>query len=84
MHTGDDLHQAMSRDDLAAFVDQLARSYMEDPQSWENSTIDQFLEALSGWISDMDGYFKNLGMPVPASPSWELIAQMLSAATAYE
>jgi hypothetical protein len=51
---------------------------------WENSTLEDFLEALSAWTKDLDGYFENRGEQVPADPDWALIAKMLSAARVYE
>jgi len=42
------------------------------------------LEAASAWVTDMDGYFLNQGRPIPDSPSWALIATILSAALIYE
>lgn len=75
---------ATSRAELSAFIDQLADSYLESPERWENDTIDSFLRAWSAWLNDMDGYFLNQGQDVPESPSWQLIAQMLLAARVYE
>ncbi|BCW35138.1 hypothetical protein StoSoilA2_11940 [Arthrobacter sp. StoSoilA2] len=74
----------LSRQDLADFIDQFRLSLRQDPGSWENGDLESFLEALSAWTRDMDGYFANLGEPVPDVPSWRLIAQMLLAARVYE
>jgi hypothetical protein len=74
--------QVSSRDDLAVFVRELAVEATR--ADWENGRLDRFLEAMSSWIGDMDGWFRNRGEPIPASPDWRLIAQMLSAATVYE
>ena len=74
----------LSRQDLADFIDQFRDSLRRDPESWENNDLDSFLEALSAWTRDMDGYFTNRGEPVPDVPSWRLIAQMLLAARVYE
>ncbi|BCW08331.1 fumarylacetoacetate hydrolase family protein [Arthrobacter sp. NtRootA1] len=61
-----------------------ANSLRQEPGNWENSDLESFPEALSAWTRDMDGYFANLGEPVPDEPSWRLIAQMLLAARVYE
>jgi hypothetical protein len=73
-----------TREELAAFVALLAREAQQTPKDWENTDLPSFLEALSAWINDMDGYFINRGEQVPAQPSWRTLAQMLSAATVYE
>lgn len=74
----------LSRSELAGFLEQLADSLLEEPESWENVDLESFLRAWSAWLHDMDGFFANLGEPVPDSPSWQLIAQMLMAARIYE
>lgn len=74
----------LSRTELAGFLEQLADSFVEEPERWENDTIEGFLRGWSAWLTDMDGYFLNRGEPVPESPSWQLIAQMLLAARIYE
>ena len=74
----------MTRAELAGFIDQLADSFVEQPEVWENDTLERFLRAWSAWLGDMDGFFLNRGEDVPAEPSWQLIAQMLLAARVYE
>ena len=74
----------LSRQDLADFIDQFRDSLRQDPESWENKGLVSFLEALSAWTREMDGYFINRGEPVPDVPSWRLIAQMLLAARVNE
>lgn len=76
--------EQMTRANLSGFLEQLADSYIEQPEKWENNSIEDFLRAWSAWLTDMDGYFKNRGEEVPTEPSWQLIAQMLLAARIYE
>ncbi|HTF53530.1 MAG TPA: hypothetical protein VK735_39310 [Pseudonocardia sp.] len=75
---------SMSRTELTRFIDQLADSFVEESETWENDSLERFLRAWAVWLFEMDGYFKNIGQPVPESPSWQLIAQMLLAARVYE
>lgn len=76
--------QIKDRNDLVAFVRELAKDRESDPDSWEHDTIDHYLEALSAWVAEMDGYFKNQGLAVPVQPSWKLIGQILLASKYYE
>lgn len=39
--------QSMSREDLAAFVEQFANNLVEEPEDWENDNLERFLRALS-------------------------------------
>lgn len=73
-----------TREDLEAFLTELAESARTHPESIENIDLPTYLEAASGWVADMDGWFRNQGLPTPDQPSWTIIAQILSAATLYE
>ena len=73
-----------SREDFVAFVKALSKDFHDNPQSWENRNLEQFLEALGGWVEDMDGYYLNQNIPVPQQPSWTVVADMLMAAKMYE
>jgi hypothetical protein len=57
---------------------------IQNKGSWENSNLESYLEAMQAWIDDMDGYYKNRGTNVPVSNPWQLIADILHAATMYE
>lgn len=74
----------LTRAELVAFLSQLADSFVEEPERWQNNNLEDFLRAWSAWLEDMDGYFLNRSEPVPEEPSWRLIAQMLLAARVYE
>ena len=78
------LERIKSRQDLAAFVSLLSDDLFSNSQDWENVSLKDYLGAIAAWCEDMDGYFINLGLPVPQSPSWQTIAQILLAARSYE
>jgi hypothetical protein len=73
-----------TRDDLRVFLEKIADSLLEDPEAWENDTLERFLRAWAAWLGDMDGYFLNPCIPAPEAPSWQFIAQMILAARVYE
>jgi hypothetical protein len=84
MNLQDRLESISSRQDLRGFVDALKADLTENPDAWENDSLERFLGALAGWIGDMDGYFKNQGLKEPAEPDWQLVGRMLFAASIYE
>jgi hypothetical protein len=90
VHTGEamKLHEQVAQVDskqaLAEFVEALREDLQSNPAEWENATLDRFLGALASWIEDSDGYYINHSRPVPTSPSWRNIAEMLVAAKIYE
>ncbi|MGH2354454.1 MAG: DUF7660 family protein [Chloroflexota bacterium] len=73
-----------SREDFVSFVRALARSFDQEPDGWENRDLGAFLEAAAAWTEDMDGYFRNRGEPVPRTPSWRVLGEILTAARVYE
>ena len=72
------------REDFVAFVKALSKDLHDNPESWENDNLERFLEALSSWVEDMDGYYLNQGQSVPQQPDWKVVADMLMAAKMYE
>jgi hypothetical protein len=74
-----------SRQDFIAFVQALRRALQEEPDWWENPTLDRYLEALGRWTTDMDGFYHNiLGKPAPENPDWQMLGHILLAAATYE
>jgi hypothetical protein len=83
-----ELHETVanitSKTELAGFVRALRDDLRRAPEEWENGTLDRYLNALAGWIEDCDGYYENQGRPVPTTPTWRDVADMLIAAKMYE
>ncbi|MGV9425800.1 DUF7660 family protein [Streptomyces sp. NPDC003656] len=73
-----------SKEDLAALVRALRRSYAEGGDSWENADLPSFLDALAAWIDDSDGWYRNTGQEVPPNGDWAFFARALRAAAVYE
>ena len=82
------LHEHVShvqkKAELVEFIRALANDLASNRGRWENPTLDTYLAALSSWLEDSDGYYRNQGRPIPAEPSWRDIAEMLMAASMYE
>ena len=73
-----------SKEDLADFIDALKANFIANPSEWENSTVGQYLDAMSAWVRAMDSYYQNSGKAPVKSPSWALFADILAAAKIYE
>lgn len=78
------LEAIKNRQDLSEFLIEIADRVRSGSLEWENSDPVTYLEALSAWISDMDGYLQNRGEGVPANPTWQMIARIIVAASMYE
>jgi hypothetical protein len=83
MDVQSDIEKVASRHDLAEFVATLRQAFLQG-HGWENRDLSTSLEAMSAWISDMDGYYENNGERCPDMPTWRTFAQILAAATVYE
>ena len=73
-----------TREDLAEFVECLRENLLEHAADWENVTLENFLDALSSVIIDMEYMYINRGLIVPEAPNWMLVGEMLLSATVYE
>ncbi|GAA5504553.1 hypothetical protein Dxin01_04331 [Deinococcus xinjiangensis] len=67
-----------TREDFALYVSNLSREEEASPE------IASFLEAMSAWTEDMDGYYANRGEEIPEMPSWRMFAEIVTAALSYE
>jgi hypothetical protein len=74
-----------SRQSFARFLELLLKDYHENSDQWENNTLDRFLEAMSAYANDIQGYYENTGQNVNAdSASWQVFADIFRGARVYE
>ena len=73
------------RQTFIKFLDLLRQDYVNNPDSWENKTLPEFLEALSAYTEDIQGYYDNIKQNVNADqPNWQTFADIFKGATIYE
>lgn len=75
--------QINSKKDFVFFLENLIADLKENPADWENDNLESFLEAMSAWVDDMDGFYKNLNAQSP-NINWQFIGQLLLASRIYE
>ena len=67
------------------FIDLLRQDFKTNPETWENKTLDEFLEALSSYAEDIQGYYNNFNMNINADePNWQTFADIFKGASIYE
>jgi hypothetical protein len=66
-----------------AFMKTFAAEANRDAATWENNTIESYLNSMSAWLDDCDGFYGNNEEKVPSSV-WQIIADMLVAGGDYE
>lgn len=64
-------HSIRSREDFVALVRALSADFYDNPETWENGSLERFLAALAAWAEDR---------PAPQKPDWQVIGDMLMAA----
>jgi len=78
------VHDIDSRHALVAFVRLLRNDLKENPEYWENDSLERYLNAMAAWVEDMDGYYQNQNMSMPEVIEWGVFGQILLAARVYE
>jgi hypothetical protein len=73
-----------SKAEFLKFLAELQADLQQNPQSWENVTLDQYLEAMAAWVEGCEDYYRNTGQPAPANVGWRFFAEVLTAARIYE
>lgn len=73
-----------SRNDLIKFIFHLRMDLQNNHEKWENITLEDYLESMEAWLSDMDGSYLNNNQPIPIQPSWKTIADILYSSSMYE
>ncbi|MBR5371003.1 MAG: hypothetical protein IK130_02195 [Oscillospiraceae bacterium] len=71
------LGRIQSKADFLEFMQQFLKT-AEDP------AVRDYLEALTAWAADSDGYYQNAGKPIPENINWDFIAALLYAGSIYE
>jgi len=67
------------------FLDLLRQDFLENRESWESKTIPDFLEALSAYTEDIQGYYDNMKLNINADrPEWSTFADIFKGAKIYE
>ena len=73
------------RQSFIKFIDLLRNDFVNNPESWENTKLDDFLVALSSYAKDIQGYYDNTKQNVNADePNWQTFADIFKGASIYE
>jgi hypothetical protein len=84
MNLKEQAKQIKTKEDLTELVLTLRDDLRNHPENWNNKDLQNYLESLSAWIKDMDGYYQNKGENISEIPVWRLLGEMLIAASVYE
>jgi hypothetical protein len=73
------------RKSFVKFIKLLHADLQTNPKEWENKTLEEFLEAMSRYAEEIQGYYDNTNQAVNAQEaSWQLFADIFKGSTMYE
>lgn len=78
------IENVKSKEDFISFINRLSYDNQINNDEWENKDIISYLEGVSSWIEDMDGYYKNMKLDVPTDIDWKFIATLFYVGKIYE
>jgi hypothetical protein len=73
-----------SREDFVSFVRALRADLYDNPETWENGSLERFLEALAASAQNLDCGHVKQGKPALQQPDWKELGDMLMAAKVFE
>lgn len=71
----------MTKQEFILFTENLRTDFMENKEQWENKTIEDYLEAMSSYVEDIDGYYKNINLEMV---NWKVFSDILKGSSIYE
>ena len=75
----------MTRIEFVDFLNDFRTDLKKNPDKWENKNLDDFLEAMSAYAEDIQGYYDNMNLNMNADEaSWENFMNILKGAAIYE
>lgn len=51
--------KVIDRQTFIKFLDLLRKDFLDNPENWENQSLPDFLEAMSSYTEDIQGYYDN-------------------------
>ena len=74
-----------NRKSFIKFLEAFHQDLIDNGSKWENKTLEDFLEALSRYANDIQGYYDNKKENTNADvATWKVFSDMLQGAKVYE
>jgi hypothetical protein len=75
----------MTKQEFILFTENLRTDFIENKEQWENKTIEDYLEAMSSYVEDIDGYYKNTNQNINLEMvNWKVFSDILKGSSIYE
>lgn len=77
--------EVTDRQTFVKFIELLREDFLQNSESWENKTLPDFLESLSSYAEDIQGYYNNTNQNINADkPDWKTFSDIFKGARIYE
>ena len=80
----DKIKDIKEKEDFVSFVEMLSQNFKENSENWENNNLGLYLDGISSWTDDMEGYYENNNIDITKLNQWQIFANILVAASVYE
>lgn len=75
----------MNKKEFIAFLYDLRKDLENNPESWENKTLPEFLEAMISYTVEIDGFYKNTAQKINTEiVDFKVFSDILAGARIYE
>lgn len=75
----------MTKKEFIQFIENLRLDFIQNKEQWENKTIEDYLEALSRYTEDINGYYKNTNQDIDLKEiDWKVFSDILKGSSMYE
>ena len=77
--------KVIDKESFTTYAKNLLEDFKLNGGNWENKSLENFIEAIYRYASDIDGYYSNMNFDTsPNTPTWRIFAQILKGASVYE
>ncbi|MGR3809686.1 DUF7660 family protein [Jiulongibacter sp. NS-SX5] len=75
----------MTRIQFIQFLEEFRNDLKKNKSNWENTTLEDFLEAMQAYTADVQGFYNNMNIKINADePTWENFKTILKGAAVYD
>jgi hypothetical protein len=75
----------MTKQEFIQFINNLKTDFIENKKQWGNTTIEVYLEAMSRYVEDIPGYYKNTNQNIDLENiNWKFFSDILKRSSIYK
>ena len=75
----------MTKKEFIQFIENLRLDFIQNKEQQENKTIEDYLEAISRYTEDINGYYKNTNQDIDLKEiDWKVFSDILKGSSMYE